>query len=444
MAALPLARIPLLSVTVAGHQAAGRLLTTRARSPCAALAPAALWASRALRGRSARGSPARGGSGAAAPAAELAESLRCAPPGMVKALEQVLEVDGSLVEALGGEPQTTLALRGAQRALEVVAGDLTQAVGPGKLLDTPWILAGKEELRNQLAEIFARYLCEILEIVQVSSAFKELSLPVRRFRTARADAAVSPRLARQLWAPAESAAAESGAGREDPGDGLERLGVGAAVLDGYIAPQVACRAREELEDLARQGRLSDFSSSTCNPGSRHLWLRLEEAPPSLRRLGEALAALPGALEAKSSAAPGLRMVPALMAAVYGPGAHYVPHKDMYSGGSAGFENTRLLTILCYLNPDWKPGDGGELRVFKTADSGSAEGGPGRLVPQLLQISADHSESTTSSACDPETFVDIEPLLGRVVMFRSREAWHGIQESKTERWAVTLWLLADLP
>ncbi|CAJ1420859.1 unnamed protein product, partial [Effrenium voratum] len=62
-----------------------------ARSPCAALAPAALWASRALRGRSARGSPARGGSGAAAPAAELAESLRCAPPGMVKALEQVLE-----------------------------------------------------------------------------------------------------------------------------------------------------------------------------------------------------------------------------------------------------------------------------------------------------------------------------------------------------------------
>lgn len=48
---------------------------------------------------------------------------------------------------------------------------------------------------------------------------------------------------------------------------------------------------------------------------------------------------------------------------------------MYSGGSYGFENTRtpggklghgfkrlcdqrMLTILCYLNPDWMPGDGG--------------------------------------------------------------------------------------
>lgn len=40
-------------------------------------------------------------------------------------------------------------------------------------------------------------------------------------------------------------------------------------------------------------------------------------------------------------------------------------------------------------------------------------------------------------------VDIEPLLGRVVMFRSRAVWHGIQESKVaRRWAVTLWVLAE--
>ena len=42
----------------------------------------------------------------------------------------------------------------------------------------------------------------------------------------------------------------------------------------------------------------------------------------------------------------------------GAGGRAIFHQDMYSGGSAGFENTRLLTILCYLNPDWKPGDGG--------------------------------------------------------------------------------------
>lgn len=40
-------------------------------------------------------------------------------------------------------------------------------------------------------------------------------------------------------------------------------------------------------------------------------------------------------------------------------------------------------------------------------------------------------------------VDIEPLLGRVVMFRSRAVWHGILESKVaRRWAVTLWVLAE--
>ena len=25
----------------------------------------------------------------------------------------------------------------------------------------------------------------------------------------------------------------------------------------------------------------------------------------------------------------------------------------------------MLTIICYLNPDWQPGDGGELRVLAT-------------------------------------------------------------------------------
>jgi len=40
-------------------------------------------------------------------------------------------------------------------------------------------------------------------------------------------------------------------------------------------------------------------------------------------------------------------------------------------------------------------------------------------------------------------VDIAPLLGRLVIFRSREVWHGIQPSATaRRWAVTLWVLAE--
>ncbi|CAE8673932.1 unnamed protein product [Polarella glacialis] len=174
-------------------------------------------------------------------------------------------------------------------------------------------------------------------------------------------------------------------------------------------------------------------------------------PPALLELADSLAGLPGALEAAGSllsesepgavTVPRLRLFPGLMAATYGPGSYYVPHLDKYSGGSSGFENSRLLTLICYLNDDWQPGDGGELRLFASKDA-EGKGSPGSRIPELLGISADHSESTSSMAHDAERNVDIPPLMGRVVMFRSRDVWHGIQELSYARWAVTLWLLAD--
>lgn len=84
---------------------------------------------------------------------------------------------------------------------------------------------------------------------------------------------------------------------------------------------------------------------------------------------------------------------------------------------------------------------GELRVFNTCHEPPAAPGQGRLVPELLQLDADHSESTTKTS-HGTAHVDIEPRAGRVVLFRSREVWHGIRRSHTERWAVTLWVLAE--
>ena len=46
---------------------------------------------------------------------------------------------------------------------EIVSGDLTVAVGPNRLLDSTWVLAGREELSAKLSEIFAapwRHLAE--------------------------------------------------------------------------------------------------------------------------------------------------------------------------------------------------------------------------------------------------------------------------------------------
>eukprot|EP00438_Fugacium_kawagutii_P010772 Skav218288 [mRNA] locus=scaffold2035:791854:794101:- [translate_table: standard] len=184
----------------------------------------------------------------------------------------------------------TLSLCAVKRASELAFGEELQG-----------LQGDPESVRNKLAEVFSNYLAEIWEIVQ---DFNQL---------------------------------------------LSGLGMGVSVLDRAVAPHLAEEAHGELEKLADEGKLSEFSQSTCNPGSRHLWLRFGDdgsVPPALRNLGDALAGLPGALEAKALEAqvpcPRLRLVPNLMAATYGHGSHYVPHKDMYSGGSCGFENTRML------------------------------------------------------------------------------------------------------
>ncbi|CAE7847715.1 phyA [Symbiodinium necroappetens] len=463
--------VPLLSVAVAGRQAATHLLTRR-RGSCNGSgwhAVATAFAGTSLRlawryGTTAMGkhpSVRRAGTAVerhltrlpgtrqaedlrmppslSQPVLELRQSFRCAPPGLVQALADVLGLPRQaelLALALGEDAEKVLTSMAKQRAEAIASGDRSIAVGPDRLLDATWALAGEAELAEKLSEIFSAYLMEILQIARVSVAFQEMSVPVADWRHAWADAVVTKKHVAELWA------------------GSGQLGVGFTTLDA-VSPELAMRARAELETMAAQGALSDFSQSTCNPGSQHLWLRfaspeerqdLQRRAPALLELGEALSGLPGALQRVAQAAgihaPAMRLFPSLMAATYGPGSHYVPHQDKYSGGSAGFENTRMLTILCYLNPDWQPGDGGELRVLATRKEPSDQPGPGSRVPELLRISADHSESTASTACDSETFVDIPPLLGRIVMFQSREVWHGIQASKAaRRWAVTLWLLA---
>lgn len=68
-------------------------------------------------------------------------------------------------------------------------------------------------------------------------------------------------------------------------------------------------------------------------------------------------------------------------------------------------SSRQLTGTLYLNPDWKPGDGGELRVYPF----------------------------------PYKHVDIEPLMDRLVLFSGHQTLHRVLPSKAEsRYCVTLW------
>ena len=88
---------------------------------------------------------------------------------------------------------------------------------------------------------------------------------------------------------------------------------------------------------------------------------------------------------------------------YPPGAGYAKHLDQ----SPSFQpllGERVITFIVYLNKNWAPEDGGELKIF---------------------IDQDHPLS-------------VEPLWGRMILFFSDRLWHEVAQSKKDRWSLTGW------
>lgn len=90
-------------------------------------------------------------------------------------------------------------------------------------------------------------------------------------------------------------------------------------------------------------------------------------------------------------------------ACYPEGSHYRQHLDVFA-----HDRERKVSTVLYLNPDWRPGDGGELRVWTT---------PGR---------------------SDGPFVDIEPRFGTLVLFLSEDYFHEVLPTRRERFSVTGW------
>jgi hypothetical protein len=88
----------------------------------------------------------------------------------------------------------------------------------------------------------------------------------------------------------------------------------------------------------------------------------------------------------------------------GRGGCYTMHTD--SGSDAGDGQALRLTALFYLNPHWKPGDGGELRIFP--------------YPHKPEV--------------------IAPLEGRLVLFEPRMV-HDVLPNYARRYCFTLWCYA---
>ncbi|ADB40888.1 2OG-Fe(II) oxygenase [Spirosoma linguale] len=92
-------------------------------------------------------------------------------------------------------------------------------------------------------------------------------------------------------------------------------------------------------------------------------------------------------------------------ALYPPGTFYKRHLDQFRSDSR-----RKLSVICYLNSDWKEADGGQLALY---------------LPD--------AENNT------ERQVTISPIGGRLVCFESARLEHEVLPATRERLSVTGWL-----
>ena len=88
-------------------------------------------------------------------------------------------------------------------------------------------------------------------------------------------------------------------------------------------------------------------------------------------------------------------------ALYPPNTRYEKHVDQFKGRS-----NRVISVLIYLNENWRPGDGGELKIYQ------ADGN------ELL----------------------VQPIAKRLVMFKSDTVEHEVMTTKKPRKSLTGWLL----
>ncbi|MFM7429898.1 MAG: 2OG-Fe(II) oxygenase [Flammeovirgaceae bacterium] len=89
--------------------------------------------------------------------------------------------------------------------------------------------------------------------------------------------------------------------------------------------------------------------------------------------------------------------------IYPIGSFYKRHLDQFKK-----DDKRKLSVICYLNTDWKESEGGQLRIYL-----------------------------------PNGSTDIFPLAGRLVCFRSDLLEHEVLPATRERLSLTGWLLDRL-
>lgn len=134
-------------------------------------------------------------------------------------------------------------------------------------------------------------------------------------------------------------------------------------------------------------------------GDRVLWLEDDDPHPAIQEYFRRMASLRAAVN--QTLYMGLQDLECHLA-LYPPGAGYRRHLDRFA-----HDDRRALTVIVYLNPDWQPADGGQLRFWTDPE--------GIAAP-----------------------MDIQPRGGTLVSFLSDRFWHQVEPARRERLALTGW------
>ncbi len=86
--------------------------------------------------------------------------------------------------------------------------------------------------------------------------------------------------------------------------------------------------------------------------------------------------------------------------IYPPGSYYKRHLDQFKK-----DDHRKLSVIVYLNESWTEAEGGQLRIYL-----------------------------------PDKYIDVLPIAGRLVCFRSDQLEHEVLPASRPRLSITGWIL----
>lgn len=195
------------------------------------------------------------------------------------------------------------------------------------------------------------------------------------------------------------------------------------------------------EKIDASGKVTRFDKEgvlACEPDGQDY----HDAPDLIMYLSVMLQTLPDLLNSQRDGEYGLSASSfnAKLAVTSPGGSVYPLHIDNPQGLSAG--DTRRLTCILYMNPDYQDGvDGGELRIFCGRGDSSA----------TIITNNDDDDTGIVGATNNNDVVDITPDGGRMVLFWSDEIPHEVlptapnankSDEVFDRYALTVWIPTD--